>query len=182
MKINKKKQILKLIFYKTLQFHLFFFLWNIFPEINIIYIRSSSYVDDIALSYSSKSIKNNCEMLELAAEKLLQLQSQNNIQFDMEKTELIHFHSKRIDNYQDYIVQIGNIQIEPKNLVRWLGIWLDSKLNFKEHVEKKIVDATRIFHQISRLSNTERGLSFQAMRQLYIACIISIADFGVSIW
>ena len=57
-------------------------------------------------------------MLELAVEKLLQLQSQNNIQFDMEKTELIHFHSKRIDNYQDYIVRIGNIQIEPKSLIK----------------------------------------------------------------
>jgi len=100
----------------------------------------------------------------------------------MEKTELIHFHSKRIDNYQDYIVRIGNIQIEPKKLVKWLSIWLDLKLNFKEHVEKKIVNATRVFHQIARLSNTERGLSFQAMRQLYIACIVSIADFGVPIW
>ena len=46
---------------------------NIFPEINIMHIRSPSYVDDIALSYSSKSIENNCKMLELAAEKLLQL-------------------------------------------------------------------------------------------------------------
>ena len=100
----------------------------------------------------------------------------------MEKTELIHFHLKRIDNYQDYIIQIGDIQIEPKNLVKWLGIWLNSKLNFKKHVEKKIADATRVFHQITRLFNTERGLSFQAMRQLYIACIVSIADFGVPIW
>jgi len=72
---------------------------NIFPEINIMHIRSPSYVDDIALSYSSKSIENNCKKLELAAEKLLQLQSQNNIQFDMKKTELIHFHLKKIDNY-----------------------------------------------------------------------------------
>ena len=99
----------------------------------------------------------------------------------MEKTELIHFHSKRIINYQDYTIQIGNMRIEPKNLVRWLGIWLDFKLNFKEHVEKKIADATKVFHQITKLSNTERGLSFQAMRQLYIACIVSIADFGVPI-
>src|SRR5204863_6645417 len=127
-------------------------------------------------------INNNCEMLELAAKKLLQLQNQNNIQFDMEKTELIHFHSKKIDNYQDYIIQIGNIQIEPKSLVKWLGIWLDSKLNFKEHVEKKIVSATQILHQASRLLNIERGLSFQAMRQLYIACIVSVADYGVPIW
>ena len=36
----------------------------------------------------------------------------------MEKTELIHFHSKRIDNYQDYIIQIGDMQIKPKNLVK----------------------------------------------------------------
>ena len=99
----------------------------------------------------------------------------------MEKIELIHFHSKRIDNYQDYIVQIGNIQVEPKNLVRWLGIWLDSKLNFKEHVEKKITDTTRVFHQITRLSNTERDLSFQVIRQLYITCIMLIADFEVLI-
>jgi len=49
-------------------------------------------------------------------------------------------------------------------------------------VEIKISAATRIFHQIARLSNTERGLSFQAMRQLYIACITSVADYGVSIW
>ena len=40
----------------------------------------------------------------------------------MEKTELIYFHLKRIDNYQDYIVRIGDIQVEPKNLVRWLGV------------------------------------------------------------
>src|SRR5436189_5714380 len=74
------------------------------------------------------------------------------------------------------------MQIEPKSLVRWLGIWLNLKLNFKEHVEKKIVDAIKVFHQIAKLLNTERGLSFQAMRQLYIACIVSIADFVVPIW
>ena len=39
------------------------------------HIRSPSYVDDIVLSYSSNSINNNCEMLELAAKKLLQLQN-----------------------------------------------------------------------------------------------------------
>jgi hypothetical protein len=31
------------------------------------------------------------------------------------------------------------------------------------------------------ISNIERGLSFQAMRQLYMAYIISIADYGVLI-
>src|SRR6266536_5273569 len=49
-------------------------------------------------------------------------------------------------------------------------------------MEKKVAQAIRIFHQIKKLSNTERGLLFQAIRQLYIACITLITDYGVPIW
>jgi len=49
-------------------------------------------------------------------------------------------------------------------------------------VKRKIASAQKVFTQIERLSNTERGLSFQAMRQLYIACISSVADYGVPVW
>src|SRR5215471_16249293 len=84
---------------------------NIFSDINNMHIRSPSYVDDIGLVASSNLIENNCLILQNAAEKILQLQNQNNIQFDMEKIELIHFHSKRIDN-QNYPISIRNNQIK----------------------------------------------------------------------
>ena len=46
----------------------------------------------------------------------------------------------------------------------------------------KISAVIKIFHQIAKLSNTERDFFFQAMRQLYIACLISVVDYEVSIW
>jgi len=48
-------------------------------------------------------------------------------------------------------------------------------------VEKKIASAQKVLMQIERLSNTEKRLSFQAMRQLYIVCISSVADYEVPI-
>ena len=42
-------------------------------------IRSSSYINNIKQVASSKFIKENCLILENTAEKLLQLQNQNNI-------------------------------------------------------------------------------------------------------
>ena len=145
-------------------------------------IRSSSYVDDIELVASSETIEENCLMLENTAEKLLQLQNQNNIQFDMKRIELIHFHSKRSIDNNNFPVSIRNNQIQSKNLIRWLEVWLDSKLSFKKHVKIKISAATRIFYQIIRLFTTEKELSFQAIRQLYITCITFIIDYEVLIW
>ena len=98
----------------------------------------------------------------------------------MKKTELIHFdHS---DKSLKKSVKIMKNRIFPQEIVRWLGVWFDRKLSFKYHVEKRIADASRMFYSISRLANTERDLSFQAMRRLYITCITSIADYEVSVW
>ncbi len=100
------------------------------------------------------------------------------MQFDKDKTELIHFFTKDMDEIHfsaDFIVK-------PKSTVKWLGVWLDTHFRFKDHVEKRIASAERTLSSIIRLSNTERGLSFQAMRQLYISVITAIADYEVQIW
>src|SRR6266496_5264551 len=91
---------------------------DIFSEINSMQIRSPSYVDDIRLVASSESIEENYLILENAAKKLLQLQNQNNIQFDMEKIELIHFHTKRLIDNNNYSISIRNNQIKSKNLIK----------------------------------------------------------------
>src|SRR5213079_852484 len=98
---------------------------DIFSEINSMQIRSSSYVDDIELVASSETIEENCLILENVAEKLLQLQNHNNIQFDMKNIKLIHFHTKRSINNNNFSVLIRNNQIQSKNLIRWLEVWLD---------------------------------------------------------
>src|SRR5216117_2979008 len=91
---------------------------DIFSEINSMQIRSSSYVNDIELVASSEIIKENCLMLKNAAEKLLQLQNQNNIQFNMKKIELIHFHIKKSIDNNNFSVTIRNNQMQSKNLIR----------------------------------------------------------------
>jgi hypothetical protein len=50
------------------------------------------------------------------------------------------------------------------------------------YTEIKCAAATRAFHLIYRLSNISKGLSFQAIRQLYISYIKAIGAYGVSCW
>ena len=65
------------------------------------------------------------------------------MQFDVDKTELIHFHSKRFLDLKNelYSVKVRETVFQSKELVKYLDIWLDSKLSFKAHVKKKIASA-----------------------------------------
>jgi hypothetical protein len=138
---------------------------------------SLSYIDDFAITVTSNSAKSNCKKLKGIALELMSRAKEAAISFDISKTELIHFHSKRTTIEEG--LKLGDIEISPKPLVRWLGVFLDSKLTFKQHVEIRISKAKEAFYLIRRLGNTQRGLSLQALRQLYIACITTIADYGI---
>ena len=62
-----------------------------------------------------------------------------------------------------------------KNITRF-------ETEFQEIYKKKITQPIRIFHQIKKLFNTERGLSFQIIKKLYITYITLITNYGVPIW
>src|SRR6266536_1900445 len=96
-----------------------------------------SYINDIGLVALSESIEKNCKILKEAAIRIFEKGVDNLIQFDLEKTELIYFHSKRNIGENVNIYFSENYLVEAKFTVKWLGIWLDLKLNFKKYIKKK---------------------------------------------
>ena len=50
-----------------------------------------SYIDDISLTYASTSLKKNARVLTAEIAKLYELASENAIEFDLAKIELIYF-------------------------------------------------------------------------------------------
>ena len=108
-------------------------------------------MDDFAVTVTSNSAKSNCKKLEKIALELMSRAKEAAISFDIGKTELIHFYNKRTTIKEG--LKLGDVEISPKPLVRWLGVFLDSKLTFKQHVEIKISKAEAAFYLIRRLGN-----------------------------
>ncbi len=78
------------------------------------------------------------------------------MEFDADKIELIYFLNKR------WLVSISlrisdRNEIELAEIVKWLGVYLDRKLNFKRHVIKRMIKVEKVFLSIKGLINTGRG-------------------------
>ena len=145
------------------------------------YSSPLSYIDDLSLSVSSTSLKKNIRLLEKDIANLFNQAKACSVQFDPAKTELIHFTTSKKAEEKTLTLPDSTI-IPPAKVVRWLGIHFDSALSFKEHCSIRTSQAKSAFYRMCRLANIETGLSPFAIRQLYLACVVSVADYGSALF
>jgi hypothetical protein len=79
------------------------------------------------------------------------------------------------------IILSNETTLKSQKSVKWLEIHIDKKFNFKKHVNKRVINATKALHSISRLQNEWELLSMTS-RQLYITCISAISNYDSEIW
>ena len=172
--ISQKLSISSILFFIYIRF--------LFSKIRIkIWTSSFSFIDDIQINVLSKNIENNCKTLIKIIRIAFLWINANAIQFDDSKFELIHFESKRIMSINSITLSNETI-LKFQNIIKWLKIWIDRKLIFKTHVEKRLISAIKIFHSINRLQNFEWSLASMTTRQLYQTCITAISDYDFEIW
>ncbi len=71
------------------------------------------------------------------------------MQFDNSKFELIHFENHKA-TLDQMIMLFNDTVVKSKICIQWLKVWLNRKLNFKMHVQTKIVAVTRTLHDQQR--------------------------------
>ena len=158
------------------------------PILFLIYIRDLfsdleeatplSYIDDIALAVSTSSYAKNARILQKEVGRLTATGTQQAIQFDLAKTELLHFARSKKARQATILLPTGETIKPAQNAVRWLGIWFDPYLNFAEHIKIRSTKALATFNRMVRLANLESGLSTNSLRQIYRACVNSALDYG----
>ncbi len=77
-----------------------------------------SYIDDINLIASSESIEKNYKILKEVVIRIFEKGADNLIQFNPEKTEQIHFHSKRNIGKNVNIYFSENYLVEAKPTIK----------------------------------------------------------------
>jgi hypothetical protein len=128
-----------------------------FPDVAEQPVQLSLYVDDGQLCAVSPSCSTNASLLENAYGLVHMWMFDNGLQLDKEKHELMHFkrgaaalNPVTLPNFDGSITQHA-----PSSVVRWLGIFFDPKLNFKQHVKIMAVRAKSNASALSILGNSQ---------------------------
>ena len=109
-------------------------------------INFSSYVDDNTPYVSSDGIEDVIRILENDSIKVFKWFSDTMMKANKDKCHLIVKGNKHVS------MKLDNIEIENSNRERLLGVKIDSKLNFKEHLDGIIKEASRKYSALPRIA------------------------------
>ena len=100
------------------------------------------------------------------------------LQLNALKTELIWFGShanmRKIASVADLTLTVGGDVITPVTLVRDLGVYLDSELTMKQHINRTV---SSCFFQLRRLRQIRRSAGEEVIKRLVTALVLSRIDY-----
>ena len=108
---------------------------------------------------------------------------ENGLSLSALKTHSVMFTWRR--NWRDQLtkpLQVDNTEIEIRNTTKFLGVTLDSKLSWNEHIEQKCKKAKSILMLCRRAIGPCWGFTPMTMRWIYTAVVRPTITYAAMTW
>ncbi|KAI0992052.1 hypothetical protein K3495_g16134, partial [Podosphaera aphanis] len=133
------------------------------------------YVDDVAILSVAKTLVESSRLTAARVETVTQWCNQNGLSLADNKMEILHIHRSR---QLPPTLTINGVSRDDSSSVKWLGVRLDTKLSFKEHVQEWCARTQRISAHIRQLGNTHRGVPTAFLRTAALAAALPVLFYG----
>jgi len=159
-------------------------LWNLFydgvlrlPVPNR--IKLVAFADDIAVV----AVAHNAELIEQLANPVLSMicewMTENGLQLAPEKSECVVLTRKY--KFRDSVLHINGCTVVVKKAVSYLGVQLDTRLSFGDHVSSVTMGAKKAALALGRLMPNVGGPA-QCKRSLLMSVVHSRLLYGAVVW
>lgn len=145
---------------------------NVLPELIV------AYADDNSAILSAKTISELKNNINESIIKLNNWYDKNMLTLNIEKTEIMQFHSSYHPG-ETVKIQIDNSELQDAQTVKFLGVYLDSRLTWKTHIQKLSPKLSSLCYQLRTLRN---NVSVGVCLNVYHSYFMSVIKYAIIIW
>lgn len=142
------------------------------------FAKARFFADDTVMYYTHTDIDTCIRKINDDLKNMYNAINQHKLKLNVIKTKAMVISNKKIQNVNDIKISINNEEISIVENVKYLGIWLDNKLKFNEHMNeiiKKIGKKAGVLNRIGHKLNIQQKIKF------YKSCIESYTNYCSSI-
>ncbi len=159
--------------------------WNIpfdelLSEFNKGPIKAIGYADDLSLLIVGQDPATLTDLMQQGIDKAVQWGQKYGLEFSAEKSIAVMFTTKR--NWVKHDLVIKDTALPFKESVKYLGITLDSKLTWTEHVNNKLGKAKRHLMAFHKAISSKFGPSPILIKRAFTNIVLPAFAHGCHIW
>jgi hypothetical protein len=139
----------------------------------------ATFADDTAIMAVGESVENSTQKLQTALTSVAIWTAKWRIKLNESKSVHINFTNKRTAQRP---VFINGTQLPYANTAKYLGMTLDAKLRWKEHIKKKRDELNIKFRKLYWLLGRNSELSIHNKIILYKQVLRPVWSYGIQLW
>ena len=134
-------------------------------------------VDEFTAWVTGSTAQSNREGIEGIITSATEWEKTRGATFEADKTAIIHFTRKSYKtDTQPFTIKGQTVQ--PKERVKILGVIMDAKLKYREHMARAASKGLEAVIELRRL----KGLSPATARQPFTATVMPVVDYASNVW
>ena len=145
----------------------------------ITHSKTILFADDTTVYLNSQNIPDMYIQINNDLESLSEWFRVNKLSLNIGKTNYVVFKQNHTTVDAHLTINIGNDLIEQKTVVKFLGVYIDEKLEWHEHIKyikNKLNSSTYAMRKIKNILNTNHLMT------LYYSLVYPYIDYGISLW
>lgn len=141
-----------------------------------------AFADDVLILVKGKNTLEIENKANIEMRKISKWATDNKISFNRTKTQVMLVSRQKPKNQQVLNIYLNNVKINQKEVMKYLGIFIDKRYRFNQHIEHIAEKCTKLIHALSKSAKINWGLRSDVMRIIYKGAMLPLLSYGVPMW
>jgi hypothetical protein len=129
--------------------------------------KAVAFADDLILAIRGERVSEAEKFSNLELSKITSWSKSNKISFNEEKSKVMLMSRRKRKEIIEINVYLKNKPLKQVTTMKYLGIIIDNKLKFSEHISYSAERCTKLIHSLSISAKVSWGLKHEALRAIY---------------
>ena len=144
-------------------------------------VECNLFVDDFTISCRGRSMQSVQRQLQLCLNDLQKWYDTSGFRFSQTKTICVHFCQQRRLHDEPSLTLNGH-QLPVATKAKFLGVWFDKKLNFKDHISYVRGKCQKSLNLLRTLAHFNWGADRKTLLQLFRSFVRPVLDYGCVVY
>ena len=147
-------------------------------------IIASAFADDLINLILGHSITEMFDLMQKQLNKLLAWADKNFLKLSVKKTKVVFFTRDNfaISSARSQKLYLGNDELEIVDAVSYLGVMVDRRLSWNQHVDAVVEKAKKLLHATRRVVSDNWGLDVKRAKWVYDVVVKPAVTYGAVVW